>query len=114
MAIKSGVPMMEQRKKHRFELHLPYEIQRVPGKAPATGRIRNASSSGVLFACSTRFTLGEKIEYSLTLPRAEWGGADVRVRCFGTVIRADSAKEEFVASVDSYEFFREAVASAAA
>jgi hypothetical protein len=106
--------MMEQRKKQRFELHLPYEIQRVPGKAPATGRIRNASSSGVLFACSTRFSLGEKIEYSLTLPRAEWGGADVRVRCSGTVIRVDAEQEEFVASVDNYEFVREVAASAAA
>jgi hypothetical protein len=106
--------MMEQRKKHRFELHLPYEIQRVPGMAPATGRIKNASSAGVLFACSTRFSLGEKIEYSLTLPRAEWGGADVRVRCSGTVIRVETANEEFVASVDSYEFVRELAAIAAA
>ena len=106
--------MMEQRKKQRFELHLPYEIQRVPGKPPATGRIKNASSAGVLFACSTRFSLGEKIEYSLTLPRAEWGGADVRVRCAGTIIRVDAASDEFVASVDNYEFVREVAASAAA
>jgi hypothetical protein len=68
----------------------------------------------VLFACSTRFSIGEKIEYSLTLPRAEWGGADVRVRCSGTVTRADAVREEFVASVDSYEFVREIAASAAA
>lgn len=106
--------MMEQRQKQRFELHLPYEIQRVPGKPPATGRIKNASSAGVLFACSTRFSIGEKIEYSLIFPRAEWGGADVRVRCSGTVIRVDAVEEEFVASVDNYEFVREVAASAAA
>jgi hypothetical protein len=106
--------MMEQRKKQRFELHLPYEIQRVPGRTSITGRIKNASSAGVLFACSTRISLGEKIEYSLTLPRAEWGDADVYVRCSGTVIRVDPAEEEFVASVDQYEFVREQAASAAA
>jgi hypothetical protein len=101
MAIKWVVPMLEQRLKLRFELHLPYEIYGVAGMAPLTGRIKNA-----------RFSMGEKIEYSLTLPRAEWGGADVRVRCSGTVIRADPG--EFVASVDSYEFVREAAASVAA
>jgi hypothetical protein len=106
--------MLEQRLKLRFELHLPYEIYGVQGKAPLRGRIKNASSAGVLFACSTRFSIGEKIEYSLTLPRAEWGGADVLVRCFGTVLRTDASKEEFVASVDSYEFVREVAASAAA
>lgn len=106
--------MLEQRLKLRFELHLPYEIHCAPGKAPLRGRIKNASSTGVLFACSTRFSIGEKIEYSLTLPRAEWGGADVRVRCAGKVLRTDAKKEEFVASVDSYEFVREVAASAAA
>jgi hypothetical protein len=106
--------MLEQRLKLRFELHLPYEIHGAFGKAPLRGRIKNASSAGVLFACSTRFSIGEKIEYSLTLPRAEWGGADVRVRCSGTVLRTDATKEEFVASVDSYEFVRELAASAAA
>jgi hypothetical protein len=104
--------MLEQRLKLRFELHLPYEIHGVAGRAPIQGRIKNACSAGVLFACSTRFSMGEKIEYSLTLPRAEWGGADVRLRCSGTVIRTDV--DEFVASVDRYEFVREIVASAAA
>lgn len=106
--------MLEQRLKLRFDLHLPYEIHAVSGRAPIRGRIRNASSSGVLFACSTRFSIGETIEYSLTLPRAEWGGADVRVRCTGAVLRSDAGKEELVASVDSYEFVREVAASAAA
>lgn len=105
---------MEQRKKQRFELHLPYEIHRVPGKAPISGRIKNVSSTGVLFASSTSPLVGEKIEYSLTLPRAEWGGADVRVRCTGTVIRTDAREAEFVATVDKYEFVREVAASAAA
>jgi len=104
--------MLEQRQKLRFELHLPYEIYGVAGRAPIHGRIKNASSAGVLFACSTRFSVGEKIEYSLTLPRAEWGGANVRLRCSGTVIRSDAG--EFVASVDTYEFVREVAASAAA
>ena len=106
--------MLEQRIKQRFELHLPYEIHRSTGGSSITGRIKNASSAGILFACSTRPKMGEKIEYSLTLPRAEWGGADVRVRCSGTVIRTGTQEEEFVASVDRYEFVREAITSAAA
>jgi hypothetical protein len=106
--------MLEQRTKQRFEVHLPYEIHRVADRSSITGRIKNASSAGVLFSCSTRFSLGEKIEYSLTLPRAEWGGADVRLRCSGTVIRTDAEEGEFVASVDTYEFVREAADSAAA
>jgi hypothetical protein len=58
--------------------------------------------------------MGEKIEYSVTLPRAEWGGADVRIRCAGTVIRSDANDAELVASVEKYEFVREVAASAAA
>lgn len=106
--------MMEQRIKLRFELHLPFEIQRSLGRPPITGRIKNASSAGVLFVSSTGITVGEKIEYSLTLPRAEWGGAEVRLRCRGTVIRKDEKTGEFAASVDAYEFVREVAASAAA
>jgi hypothetical protein len=106
--------MLEQRIKQRFELHLPYEIYGSSGGSAIKGRIKNASSAGVLFACSTRIKVGEKIEYCLTLPKAEWGGAEVRVRCSGTVLRTDTHANEFVASVDQYEFVREAVASAAA
>ncbi len=106
--------MLEQRKKQRFELHLPYEIHRVPGRPSISGRVKNVSSTGVLFSCSTELSEGEKIEYSLTLPRAEWGGADVRIRCTGTVVRTDAEEAEFVATIDKYEFVREVAASAAA
>jgi len=106
--------MLEQRIKQRFELHLPYEIHRVPGRPSISGRVKNVSSAGVLFSCGTELSKGEKIEYSLTLPRAEWGGAEVRIRCTGTVVRTDAEEAEFVATVDAYEFVREVAASAAA
>src|SRR5262245_11874933 len=106
--------MLEQRKKQRFGLHLPYEIHRDAGKGPIRGETCNVSSAGVLFSTSTRFPVGEKIRYSLTLPRAEWGDAEVRLLCTGTVIRVETEKDEFVASVDAYEFVREAVAAASA
>lgn len=106
--------MLEQRKKQRFELHLPYEIHRDGGMAPVRGYTANVSSAGVLFSSSTRFSIGDPIQYSLTLPRAEWGDADVRLHCTGTVLRVEPGRDEFVASIESYEFVRETVAASAA
>lgn len=106
--------MLEQRQKQRFELHLPYEIHHDAERSPIRGYTSNVSSSGVLFSSSTRFSIGEKIQYSLTLPKADWGGAEVRLLCTGTVLRAEPERNEFAVSVESYEFVRETVAAASA
>jgi hypothetical protein len=104
---------MEQRRHQRFELHLPYEIQQVPGRGAIRGETRNLSGQGALLACSVPLTVGETIEYSVTLP-APGSGALVRILCSGRVLRCDRARAEVAASIERYEFVREQAASAAA
>ncbi|MEI9812229.1 MAG: PilZ domain-containing protein [Acidobacteriota bacterium] len=103
---------MEQRKKLRFELHLPYEIQPFGGRSRITGYTKNVGAEGVLFENSTLLSLGEKIEYYLTLPVGPGALGRVRVYCSGRVVRIDA--DECAATIETYEMVREIVASAAA
>jgi len=96
---------MEHRKNQRFELRLPLEI--IGGQAPpCKGETKNVSSCGVLFTAKASVTVGEPIEYLITLPKARGTRAVVRLRCIGKVVRRDE-KSEFAATLERYEFVRE-------
>ena len=99
--------MVEQRKHPRFELRLPFEVVTNGSQSKVRGETRNVSSSGVLFTSETQLPLGESIEYFITFPRRPGTRKDVRLRCVGKVIRED-APSAFVASLERYEFLREA------
>ena len=97
--------MIEQRKSKRFELRLPMELVRAGaaslGKA---GETRNLSSSGVLFDADAPVAIGDPVEYLITLPAANPGTQEVRLRCMGKVIRQEDGAA--AATLERYEFVR--------
>jgi PilZ domain-containing protein len=97
--------VIEQRKSQRFELKLPFQVIRDGANSRTKGETRNLSSSGVLFTTAAAMTVGEPIEYCITLPRVPGVRTDVRLRCIGTILRAD-AEAAFAATLERYEFVR--------
>ena len=112
----------EQRKSKRFELRLPIELVRAGSASIGTvTETRNLSSSGVLFASDAQLSVGEVLEYFVTLPTGR-GPNGVRLHCLGTVIRIESGAGlpvaparvnpersrpfNVAATLDRYEFVR--------
>ena len=97
--------MIEQRRSRRFELKLPLELVR-SGAIPLgkTGETRNMSSSGVLFSADAHITVGEPIEYLITLPMSQGNSPEVRLRCMGKVIRQTEGTA--AVTLERYEFVR--------
>jgi PilZ domain len=100
--------MIEQRKHQRFDLRLPFEVVRNGSPMKVRGETKNLSSAGVLFTAESQISLGESIEYLITLPRTPGTRRDVRLRCVGKILRED-AESAFAASLERYEFLREPV-----
>jgi len=99
-----GITVMEQRKNQRFDLRLPVEI--LGGRHPLPkGETRNVSSCGVLFTAQAAVSVGEPIEYMITLPKAKGTRVAVRLHCVGKIVRKDEASE-FAATLERYEFVR--------
>ncbi|MEO8097948.1 MAG: PilZ domain-containing protein [Acidobacteriota bacterium] len=98
---------MEQRKNQRFDLNLPYEIQRVGYRTKITGQTRNLSSCGVLFTTGTLIPVGETIEYSIILPKVPGTLADVKIKGVGKVIRRLPDVGAIAVSLEQHEIVRE-------
>ena len=96
--------VIEQRKKQRFDLKLPFEILRADA-GKTIGDTQNLSSSGVLFSVSAPIRIGEPIEYYLILPKVPGTNRPLRLRCFGTVVR-EAPESIFAATLDRHEFVR--------
>lgn len=105
--------MREQRKTHRYDLKLPFELIRTGSKhVGKTGETRNLSSGGVLFTTDADVAVGQPIEFVITLQTGE-DGSSVQLRCVGKVVRIerrhDSSKPPTVAAtVERFEFIRTA------
>ena len=97
---------MEQRKNQRFELRLPFEIIDGAAKTKAKGETRNVSSCGVLFTSKAPVSIGESIEYMITLPKAPGTRSDVRLRCIGKVVRGEQPAH-YAATLERFEFVRQ-------
>ncbi len=107
----------DQRRNQRFELRLPIELVRSgSSQLGKTTETRNVSSSGVLFSSESQLSIGDPLEYFLTLPT----GADpkgTRLHCVGTIIRLEPRSGRTVqaqerpynvaATLERYEFVRE-------
>ena len=113
----SGV-VAEQRKSKRFDLNLPVELVRT-GSIPVnqTGEISNMSSSGVLFTSENQMTIGDRVEYMVTLPALVSTKTQVRIRCMGKVMRTENSRQEntetisrrryqIAVTLERYEFVR--------
>lgn len=98
--------MVEQRKSIRFELKLPVELIRAGARSiEHLGETKNLSSSGVLISTEALVSIGESIEYLITLPTTVLGEQAVRLRCMGKIVRQEIATS--AATLERYEFLRE-------
>ncbi|MGI8742152.1 MAG: PilZ domain-containing protein [Bryobacteraceae bacterium] len=96
--------MIEQRKARRFELKLPFELVRSGSQSTSrSGETRNLSSVGVLFAAEAEVSIGDPVEYMITLPTPP-ETMRVRIRCLGKIVRL--GKAEVAATLERYEFVR--------
>ena len=88
-------------------MRLPFELVPNGSATKVAGETRNVSSSGVLFTASKDLEVGDTIEYLITFPKAPRTRASVRLHCMGKVLRQDSEKLAFAATLERYEFERE-------
>jgi len=91
--------VIEERKRQRFDLKLPFEVilAQVNGKLKA--ETRNLSSSGVLFTSELPFDPGEPIEYLIKFPQTPGSRAEVHLRCSGQVLRKEG-ESTFAATLE--------------
>lgn len=99
--------MIEQRKSRRFVLKMPVEVTRAgAADLSSPGETRNLSSSGVLFCIPARVSIGDSIEYVITLPVIRDRQEPVRLRCQGKVVRQGDGGAAAV-TLERYEFIRD-------
>jgi hypothetical protein len=100
------VSTLEQRKSKRFELKLPVAVTRAGSESKEqSAETMNVSSGGILLAGAVDVTVGQAIEYYISLPTGEKSG-DVRLRCMGKVLRKDEDLGTLAATLERYEFVR--------
>lgn len=106
--------MADNRKSKRFDLKLPFELVRAGSRRVShNGETVNVSSGGVLFSSpDVPIEVGQPIEYLISLPTGQRIG-DVRLRCMGKVVRKSDDSRSLAATLERYEFVREAGAKAA-
>ena len=103
------VSVTDQRRAHRFELELPFELVRSKGaQVSVRGFTRNLSSAGVLFQSRTNVDVGDPVEFLITFP-TENGHSPVLLHCVGKVVRSVDSSE-YAATVERYEFIRQSAA----
>lgn len=104
--------MIEQRRARRFDLRLPFELVRRGSQSISrVGETRNLSSVGVLFAAEASVSIGDPVEYMITLAAGPDTGR-IRIRCLGKVVRFGNA--EVAATLERYEFVRNGASGNAA
>jgi hypothetical protein len=89
----------------RFPLMLPMTVYGADREQTAI--TRNVSASGVLFETQRPFLVGERIRFSLRMPRAILGTEhDVLVECRGRVVRSsvNHPLPQVAATIDDYQF----------
>jgi hypothetical protein len=103
------VPVRDQRRSHRYNLNLPFELVRTGRETSRQkGETRNVSSCGVLFTSEEEVPVGQSIEFIITLPTGG-EGTPVKLRCLGHVVRIEPfehTKSSVAATVERFEFMR--------
>ena len=71
------------------------------------------SSNGVLFSSENSMSIGDPVEYVVTLPAQVSIGDQVRLRCMGKVMRTEHSRQEMsrrpyriAVTLERYEFVR--------
>lgn len=95
---------MDQRRNQRYDFRFPFELVGADAGAPTFGETKNICSAGVLFSAPVSMSVGDPIHYVVTLPSPRESHAEVKLRCFGRVLRQEH--QAYAASVEQYELER--------
>ena len=98
----------ERRASRRFTMTLPLTV-RCPseeGEMEHRGQTRDISFRGLYFLINASFEAGSPLEFVLTLPKEITMAGDVRIRCFGHVVRVEdlNGRRGIAARIERYEF----------
>jgi hypothetical protein len=98
----------ERRSSRRFTMALPLTIRlhHSSGALEKHGKTRDVSFRGLYFWTDEEFEADIPIEFVLTLPKEITRASDVKIRCFGRVIRVEPQQKSsgVAACIDRYEF----------
>lgn len=98
----------ERRTSRRFNMSLPLAVHYsgADGRAEKPAETRDVSFRGLYFLIEAELQAGSPIEFVLTLPKEITLAGDVRIRCFGEVIRVDAHGDRrgIAARIERYEF----------
>jgi PilZ domain-containing protein len=98
----------ERRNSRRFTMALPLTLRlgRSSGPGERQGETRDVSFRGLYFWTKEELEAGAPIEFVLTLPKEITMTRDVKIHCFGRVIRVEGqqATRGVAARIERYEF----------
>ncbi|HEU5335315.1 MAG TPA: PilZ domain-containing protein [Terriglobales bacterium] len=102
----------DKRATRRFSLRLPISVKYQDGATgEKTAYTRDVSARGICFYLDSPMGEGTEIEFTLTLPPEITLTESIRVRCKGTVVRAEQANNNgqmsVAAVINEYEFLAE-------
>ena len=100
----------ERRASRRYTMSLPVTI-RANGREVAAeqpGKTRDVSFRGLYFMTDADCDPGAEIEFILTLPKEITLATDVKIHCFGHVVRVEpqEAGRGVAARIERYEFLQ--------
>lgn len=98
----------DRRTARRFHMALPLQVRITNnGNNPEKpAQTRDVSFRGVYFLTDLPVETGSTLELVLTLPQQITLAGDVRIRCFGSVLRVEEHEDSLgvAARIDRYEF----------
>ncbi len=100
--------MTDRRSARRFHMALPLQVRFLNNGTnhEKAAQTRDVSFRGLYFLSDTPVETGSALELVLTLPQQITLAGDVRIRCFGSVLRVEEREEGLgiAARIDRYEF----------
>lgn len=100
----------DRRTSRRYTMSLPVTIRaNGGGGAPERrGKTRDVSFRGLYFMTDADCDAGAEIEFILTLPKEITLATDVKIHCFGRVVRVEpqEAGHGVAARIERYEFLQ--------
>lgn len=98
----------ERRTSRRFTMALPLmlRLEESSGPVEKRGETRDVSFRGLYFWTQEELEAGIPIEFVLTLPKEITMTRDVKIHCFGRVIRVEGQQQTrgVAARIERYEF----------
>lgn len=98
----------ERREARRFTMSLPLRVlPREEKGREVDASTRDVSYRGLYFLADASFSVGNEIEFVITLPQQVTQSGDVNIRCLGQVVRiepSDNGRVGIAAKIARYEF----------